>query len=522
MSRLIHSLTGMFDNQTYGPQNDFEPRDWQVECMNEYTTSISDKLAAATSPYGNQHRYTVYAGTGSGKTKAGGLLASYLMNRKLVDQVVVVAPTDSVKQKTKRDFVKCFGIEIVDFTKQKHRDGVPRTKQGYILTYNSLMQDPVLHRRICSASPTLVIFDEVHHLGDKPDQKWGDSATEAFGLVDFVVCLTGTPYRHDGTRIPFVEYEETEVNGLVRFKATAPHGYTYSLGRAIADGVCRKPNFNFMSGDVQIRTDITGGYKVVSFDDKADEQTSSQRLRGATRYGSTPRLRMLAQALEVCREDKHKVIIFLGGDTDGEETPTTDARELLPTELHELGISPDEYEIVTGTDKNAQLKIEQFGASDKWILISINMVSEGTDIPELSASIFLTSITAKQTTVQRIGRTLRLRGEDDPHKISQVFMFGDKNFIDISDEIEKEITEEINILKKKREANGSDGAEPTRNRTEAIGIGGGDLVMVSIGGHHFKASEIEWAKDELERRGLPRTHSMAALLLMIEVTSNAV
>ena len=115
---------------------------------------------------------------------------------------------------------------------------------------------------------------------------------------------------------------------------------------------------------------------------------------------------MLRDALAECREQGRKVIIFLGGDSSSGVVPTEDATELLPAELRELGYDENDWDVVWGDDQKSQQKIDDFGKSDKWILISINMVSEGTDIPQISAAIFLTVVTAKLSVWQRIGRAV--------------------------------------------------------------------------------------------------------------------
>lgn len=495
----------MFRDQVYGPRDGMQPREWQVKCMESYLVSIEGWSQPIP------HVFCVYAGTGSGKTKAAGMIVAAMLNSGKVDQVVIVCPNKSIRNKTKKEFLRYFGVELTIFHKRRHGDGIPRMQQGYILTYSALMQDPTLHRRLCKASRTLVIFDEVHHLGDS--NGWGNGAEESFGGVPFIIALTGTPYRSDNTRIPFVCYEETERNGILRFKPN----YTYSLGRAVADGVCRKPLFHFHDGKVSIRLGLGAGEITADFSDhKVNQTISSLRLLGAVKYGSTDRRGMLRDALQKCRDEKRKAIIFLGGDTQGDETPTQDATTCLPAELQELGYDPEDYDIVTGDDGGAQAKIEAFGAHEtKWILISINMVSEGTDIPELSAAIFLTSITAKQTTVQRIGRSLRLMGESDQHKDALIFMFADKDLIELADEMDDEIKCEINLQRKKREA-GCEGESERERRTraEAIGIGEGNLRMVKFHGREWPAEVIDRAKRKLRDKGLPQTMLNAVLQLL--------
>lgn len=512
MSRAQMIFGSMFSNQYFGPRNGFEFRAWQGAAGECYSDSVRRFRASFGSNV--QHRFTLVAGTGSGKTKAVGGLAAWLLNARLVDQLVFVCPNRSIRRKTQKDFKTFFNIDLRVFHKRKHEDGIPREVQGYILTYAHMMQDPTLHRRICQRVPTLVIFDEIHHLGD--DGTWGASAEEAFGKVPFVIGVSGTPYRSDNRRIPFVTYEEkADQEGVICFRADPPFGYAYNLGRAVDDGVCRKPIFLFSGGTVRLRFGTDTGTREVSFDDTGiSAEESALRLKGAVRYGATTRRKMLGEALERCRAEGRKAIIFLGGDTEGEQTPTQDAREFLPLELCELGLTPAEFEVVTGDDPESHAKIEEFGASDKWVLVSINMVSEGVDIPELSAAVFLTSITAKQTTVQRIGRVLRHRGDDETHHDGLIFMFADPVYRHITEEIETIIEHEV-TLKRPRgsESNGANGGGEAKFRAEAIGIDGGEIVMAKVKDLEVPIAKLEAAKDELRRRGLPSTVLHAFLLV---------
>jgi superfamily II DNA or RNA helicase len=504
----------MFRGQSYGLREDYSPRDWHCECVGQYADDIEAWVEAHKgNGSGGQHRFCVYAGTGSGKTQCAGHTASFLLNRRHADQVVVVCPNRSIKRKTRAVFREVFGIDLVDFRANKHREGIGRAKQGYILTYARLIQDPVLHASICRPD-TVVIFDEIHHLGDRSG--WGEAALEAFGGVRFVIALTGTPYRSDNRPIPFVFYDDPKPDSVLReFKADFP----YSLGRAVTEGVCRKPIFRFHDATVGIRNQGAGERTVTFDDDCVGDQVSSLRLRGAVKYGSVARRELIRSALEECRREHRKVIFFVGGDTEGDHTPTYDATEYLPSEIVDLGYSADEIEIVTGFDKAAQEKIEKFGVSPtKWILLSVNMVSEGVDIPELSAAVFLTSITAKQTTVQRIGRSLRLMGPDDPHKDALIYMFQDPSLRALATEIETAIKVEVNLLRNRTEAAGEtgDAGSPSR-RTETTCLDGGRPTIVLFGGREFAADTVSRAQDRLREHGLPPTMLEAVLYLMLEV-----
>lgn len=511
----------LFRDQRYSPADGFEPRDWQGECLEAYQAS-RDTWATAHANNGttHQHRFCLYAGTGAGKTKGVALLVADMLNRKLVGQVVFVCPNRAIKRKAARDLREVFGIDLAGFCARKHRDGIPRTKQGYILTYAHLMSNPALHRAICAPERTLVIFDEVHHLAEK--NEWGGKALEAFEAVPYVITMTGTPWRTEGDCIPFVTYEPTNLEKVVRFSADPDKGtgYTYSLGRAISDGVCRKPVFVWHDGTVKIRTGPNSGETTVTFDDtKVSEAVANLRLRGAVKYGSECRRGMLESSLDATRERKGKAIIFLGGDTEGEQTPTEDATVYLPSELAELGITPDEYVVVTCNDKAAPDKLEAFGTSSAWILISINMVSEGNDIPQLTDEIFLTSVSAFQTTAQRIGRALRLMGEGDPHKDARINMFGDARMKAWAAELDSEIDvwDEINLNRRKREIAEGDGqGDGPQFRAEAIGIAGGKVASVTFGGKEYPEPLVRQKREELRRRNLPSTLLYVVVALTLD------
>ena len=75
---------------------------------------------------------------------------------------------------------------------------------------------------------TLVIFDEVHHVG--AESGWGESAQEAFrDTAQSILSLTGTPFGTSCDAIAFVPVEGG---------AAKPH-YRYGYDRALEDRACR-------------------------------------------------------------------------------------------------------------------------------------------------------------------------------------------------------------------------------------------------------------------------------------------
>jgi len=92
---------------------------------------------------------------------------------------------------------------------------------GTINTYQSLTPDAVdTHRRMAQVGDTLVIFDEVHHLGEPEGNgqrpAWARAAMQFVGeigglQVAGVLNLSGTLWRSSRSeRISSVRYEEIE------------------------------------------------------------------------------------------------------------------------------------------------------------------------------------------------------------------------------------------------------------------------------------------------------------------------
>lgn len=482
------------NNFTYGPPKEFQPRQWQQEFQDEFIDHIRQTVNS------DAIYYLLEAGTGSGKTKASALAASRLLNMRAIERVMFVCPNRAIQKSVAESF-KGFDIHLSHWENKSHMNGEDAFFQGGVITYQSLAGRPEIHRRLCRKR-TLVIFDEIHHLGDK--QAWDVGARSAFeGTGAIVLGMSGTPYRTDGAAIPFTESLPAE-NGLFKLKAN----YSYPLGRAIMDGVCREPIFRFYDATVQIPLD--GMTVTRTFKDDLPIDLANRRLAGAVRRGNRSRHDLLYDALTECLDNNHRVIIFLGGDSGADLKAVEDAEKHLPTELMRYGIPRDEIVSVTSSSQKALQRLEEFGKSGARILISVNMVSEGVDIPELTAAIFLTSITAKSTTVQRIGRVLRGKGT------APIFMFGDSRYEELAREIKKSIDYEFTLRGIPRpDCEQGNSTRGPRVRREAVGLESRPDGIVH-NGNRWSESDLERARIFLRSKGLPMTYEHAAMYLAID------
>ena len=202
-------------------------RAWQVEAIEKYETDAPTDFLVTATP-------------GAGKTTFGLALAERLRATRVIDRIIVVAPTDHLRTQWADAAVRRGLILDPNLT-----NGVGRIRDGahgYVTTYAQVAARPILHRGRTEAKRTLVILDEVHHAGDS--LAWGDAVYEAFDPARRRLSLTGTPFRTKPTeRIPFVTYRAAGPGELV-----SEADYSYGYREALADGVVRPVVFAAYAG----------------------------------------------------------------------------------------------------------------------------------------------------------------------------------------------------------------------------------------------------------------------------------
>lgn len=491
---LARELVG----ELYG-LGDMVERQWQSEAFAVYRRDLS--LA------GDRMNFLLHAGVGSGKTLWSAMIASYLLNgtNPKADLVFYVCPNRAIRRAVIREFRKA-NIHLEAWNKHRAADGPTSVVNGYVATYQATMRDHQEIGRICDSCKALVIFDEIHHLGES--LSWHDAAISAFeNRARYILGMTGTPFRSDNRKIPFVEYFERPDNeGILTFKPD----FSYPLGRAIAEGHCRKPVAHWL--EMKVKVKFPDGH-VETVDEKTvlPPPMMNRRLNGAVRPGSknVARAKALAFVVGECRRRNERLIIFVGGDSSRKDCGgIRDATTFLPNELAALGYLPPEICVVTSDKPLSAAKIDGFGASGAKVLVCVNMVSEGVDIPELTAAFFLTSITARSTTIQRVGRVLRGQGE------AHIYMFEDPRYREIMDAIEAEYHDEIDMGRSPSDGFPSVGAGNSDRDGEPPSIGvdsrpGG----ITVGGTYYSEAELKLCQNYASRRSHPEGMTFLSVLL---------
>jgi superfamily II DNA or RNA helicase len=355
-------------------------RAWQQEALDKYlATSPRDFLAVAT--------------PGAGKTTFALRIATELLQRRIVQRVTVVCPTEHLKRQW-ADAAQRVGIRLdPNFSNAQGAHGA--SFDGVAVTYAQVSMKPLLHRARTEAGKTLVILDEIHHAGDS--LTWGDGVSEAFDPATRRLALTGTPFRSDTSPIPFVEYEE-DAEGIRRSRAD--HAYGYS--DALRDGVVRPVMFLAYSGAMRWRT--SAGDEVAA---RLGEPLTKDMIGQAWRTALNPQGSWIPSVLAAA--DKRLTEVRRGVPDAGAMVIATDqetARAYAGT-LKE--ITGESATIVLSDEEGSSEKIEEFSAGSSRWMVAVRMVSEGVDIPRLAVGVYATSTSTPLFFAQAIGRFVRVR-----------------------------------------------------------------------------------------------------------------
>lgn len=327
---------------------------------------------------------------GGGKTRAGLYCADeFLKGDAAARRLIVIVPTSNLREQWRDEAWELF---LMQLQTKEFRGTLKTGFSGVVTTYASVASQPTLFRRLCAQHQCMVIFDEIHHAGDR--STWGMSIQDAFENASRRLCLSGTPFKSDGQLIPFLRI--------------GPDGYyeidfPYDYPSALRDGVVREVSFHRYGGSVTLAV----GEEILELhtDDDLDQDAVAKRLRGLLRSStytkdllraahekllSVRRSKPDAAGLALCIDANHAVVV---------------ARLLREV----TGEQPD---IVVSDDDLATSSVKSFRASNRMWIVAVRMVSEGVDIRRLMVLAYLTNTATELFFRQAVGRIVRSEGTD--------------------------------------------------------------------------------------------------------------
>lgn len=360
-----------------------ELREWQVEFLDEWRKG--------------KEQFLLVAPPGSGKTFAALTAAKEFIGEYPGRRIVIVVPYDDLTTQWREDAMD-LGIDLLASDLQ----GVALRKgyNGDVVTYQSLRGTAgFLLQTICAHNEVIVILDEPHHCGEHAS--WGIDCKESFKNAKRKLLISGTPLRTDGQAIPFVTYHE---EGEDKGKCKAD--YHYKHGDALCDKIIRNIVNEYHHGSCRLINPDGKEveYKLNQFvpNEEAESilqyflRTDGTFVKEQIRLTNNKLLSVReyipdAAAMAVCMDQEH-------------------AKAVAKIIQKETRFTP---EVVTSDEDGAATKLKNFRHSKKEWLVSVRMVSEGTDIKRLHVLCYLTNWATEVFFRQIIGRVSRYRSKND-------------------------------------------------------------------------------------------------------------
>jgi len=387
-------------------------RAWQTDCIN-----------AAIGKYLNeQTHFLALATPGAGKTIMASELANQLLKNNLVDLVICFSPSSIVAT----DFGESLQLRI-----NERFDGLMGSK-GHSLTYQNLQYLDANFWQLFERFKVFVIFDEIHHCaGSNIDNAnaWGEQIIiNIQNKAKYTLALTGTPWRSDAAPIVLSNYMHPS-NKI-------SCDYIYGLAEAIQDDVCRVP---------QIVAIDNNNISVVN-DEETKTFNSFKCLLSQSIIPYQKVIESEAVIKYVISSAQKKLTSIRKASPDAAglivASSVEHARQistLMKANFNEGSV------VVTYRENEPTNIIQRFRHSkNKWI-ISVGMISEGTNIPRLQVCCHLTNIKTEMHFRQILGRILRMTGSKNQEAV--MFMPAEPKLLEYAYRVKQDVPLEADVVK---------------------------------------------------------------------------
>lgn len=387
-------------------------RKWQQECIDAAFNKFSS---------GGKH-FLALATPGAGKTHMSSSLAKKLIAYDMIDLVICFAPSTIVAN----DFE-----EILSMTLNARFDGLLGSL-GLASTYQNLQHIDESFWKLFKRFRVLVIFDEIHHCSGsnvKNSNAWGEKIIEHIQeQATYTIALTGTPWRSDKAPIVLSSYC-SKTNKVIC-------DYRYGLKDAINDNVCRMPEIIAIDNDNISVLDNNEHFSYTSFLDLLSQAILPYQEIIDNDGVIFQLLQRANNKLQIIRNKNHDA----GGLIVAYSVEH--AKKIQRILYDKLAITAV---VVTYREDEPTKIIRNYRyGSDEWI-ISVGMISEGTNIPRLQVCCHLTNIKTEMHFRQILGRILRFTNSED--QSAALFIPAEPKLVEYAYRVNQEVPSEADIVK---------------------------------------------------------------------------
>lgn len=382
-------------------------RAWQSECIETALDKYSRKLP----------HFLCLATPGAGKTIMASVLANRLLDKGDIDLVICFTPSLIVSDDFRETLSSIVGLPF---------DG-RLGAVGDCLCYQSMQYLDADFWELFNANRIFVIFDEIHHCAGQIEEtanSWGQQILANIqGKATYTLAMTGTPWRSDDVPICLATYCTTNSKIIC--------DYQYGIYEATRDGICRFPNITITDSESII----------VNKDDKQESFTSFSD--ALTNFGCSYKdlieheqvmghlLRLSTQRLQELKTKYSNSAGLVVASSIGHA-------KMLFNMLLKMGQTAV---LVTYQEKKPLDTIRTFRNSNCDWIVSVGMISEGTNIPRLRVCCYLSHVKTELYFRQVLGRVLRVQ----KHKceVGYFLMAAHPDLIDYARRVKDDIPDSI-------------------------------------------------------------------------------
>lgn len=366
-------------------------RKWQRECLVKAFGVFQE----------GRNKFLIAAAPGAGKTRAASAISRLLLDMDMIDQVIVIAPRSKIAEQW-MDIFNLVDMATFDLDAMRSlRPTSPAT--NIVTTYQGLGMNAERIGQHVSSRRTLVIMDELHHAAH--GASWGESAVSSFESATFVLKLTGTPFRSDDNKIIWLDYAADGNEAVI----DEDQSYILGYGQAVEAGYCRAVAFD--------RWSPAGGVTLVDRDGEEESFDSMDEMDVKSRKVALSTMMGWIENEEEDYSFLHSYLLAAVETLKEVKTHAPDAgglvvaanikhAKLIANMLAKM--TGEEATIVHSEMPSASKVIDKFaiGYGGSW-LVSVNMVSEGTDVPRLRVLAFASRVRSMLYFRQVMGRIVR-------------------------------------------------------------------------------------------------------------------
>jgi len=346
--------------------------------------SWQEEAARRWDEMGRPGDFLAEATPGAGKTTFALHVARGVLADGDVGTVAVVCPTTHLRGQWQLAAHRA-GIELATGITGGR---IERAYHGAAVTYQQVLAEPERYRRVLGSG--FVVLDECHHAAE--GRSWAEAMFHAFHSAAHRLSLSGTAFRSDACRIPFIRYDPAGVSLA---------DYRYGYGEALREGVVRPVYFVSFGGET---TWYKGGkMRSVAFEHAVAREESASRLRTAL----DPAGGWMGHAMQRAHERLLEIRRRGHPDAGGLVVCMDQAHARRVAErLRQLtGCVPA---VALSDDPEASGVIARFAAGREQWIVAVRQVSEGTDIPRLRVGLWATNACTELFFRQVVGRLVRV------------------------------------------------------------------------------------------------------------------